>query len=237
MSSNYADIESIFNEYRETNSQEAMTALIQACQGLVCHYAKLYGGGYCFEDLCQSGYEGLLKAIPKFDLERGTKFTTYASHAIIGEIRHYIRKESRYYYPDYLEEYRTKMDEIILQNLEQSDEPISEQELAKKLNLKDESMAPLMRAGLVHLGEIELSGIKTKTMESFTLPIEDKLFISQLKYRLSDIQKDVIEMLFQRDMTQDEVAAELGLTQKQVSRIKLKSLSKMKEEIKATERR
>ena len=178
-----------------------------------------------------------MKAIPKFDSEYGTKFTTYASHAIIGEIRHYVRKESRYYYPDYLDEYRKKMDEIILQSLEESDEPISEKELAGRLNLKEDSIEPLMRAGLVHLGEIELSGIRTKTMESFTLPIEDKLLISQLKYRLSDIQKDVIEMLFQQDMTQEEVAAELGLTQKQVSRIKLKSLSTMKEEIKKTERR
>ncbi len=36
------------------------------------HYAKLYGGGYSFEDLCQSGYEGLLKGIQNFDPAIGT---------------------------------------------------------------------------------------------------------------------------------------------------------------------
>lgn len=66
-------------------------------------------------------------------------------------------------------------------------------------------------------------------MESFTLPVEDKLLLSQLKYYLTDIQKDVIEMLYGEGMTQEEVAKELGLTQKQVSRIKLKSLKKMRD--------
>ena len=68
-------------------------------------------------------------------------------------------------------------------------------------------------------------------MKNFTLPIEDKLLLSQIKYRLTDIQKNVIEMLFQKDKTQEEVALELGLTQKQVSRIKQKSLQKMKESL------
>jgi RNA polymerase sigma factor (sigma-70 family) len=237
LASNYSDIESIFEEYRSADSQEALTKLIQACQGLVFHYARLYGGGYSLEDLCQSGYEGLLKAIPKFDPRRGTKFTTYASHAIIGEIRHCVRKESRYYYPDYLEEYRERMDEIILESLDETEEPISEEELAAKLNLKQDAMGPLMRAGLVHLGGLELSGIKARSMQSFTLPVEDRLLISQLKYRLTDIQKDVIEMLFQEEMTQEEVAKELGLSQRQVSRIKMNSLSKMKAAIEKEERR
>jgi RNA polymerase sigma-B factor len=226
----YTTIESVYGDYHSNPTEASLTSLIQACQGLVFHYAKLYGGGYSFEDLCQSGYEGLLKGIQNYDPDYGTKFVTYASHCVIGEIRHYVRRESRYYYPGYLEGYREKMNEIILDSLDDRDEPISSEELAVKLNLQPDAILPVMSAGLVHLGHVELASIKAKEMESFTLPIEDKLLLSQLKYRLTDIQKDVIEMLFQRGMTQEEVAGELGLTQKQVSRIKQKSLEKMKTE-------
>lgn len=228
----YFDIEQCFNEYKTENSEEILNELIQACQGLVFHYAKLYGGGYSFEDLCQSGYEGLLKGIQNFDSSHGTKFVTYASHCIIGEIRHYVRRESRYYYPGYLEGYREKMDKIIMDSLDYNEEPISTDELAAKLNLQPDAILPVMSAGLVHLGHIEIASIKAKEMESFTLPIEDKLLISRLMYRLTAIQKDIIELLYQKGMTQEEVAKELGLTQKQVSRIKQKSLDKMKNGIK-----
>lgn len=232
MTPQYSEIEAVFLACSDQNSDDSMNSLMQACQGLVFHYAKLYGGGYCFEDLCQSGYEGLLKSIRNFDPEYGTKFVTYASHGIIGEIRHYVRKESHYYYPGYLEDYRDRMDKIIFEHLEEGEEPMSTEELASRLNLKPDSIYPVMSAGLVHLGHLEIASIKTKEMESFALPVEDKLLLSQLKYRLTDIQKDVIEMLFHRGMTQEEVAVELGLTQKQVSRIKLKSLQKMKDGIK-----
>ncbi|PKM84158.1 MAG: RNA polymerase subunit sigma [Firmicutes bacterium HGW-Firmicutes-11] len=232
MANQYQTIESAFVEWRDNPSNAAMDTLIQACQGLVFHYAKLYGGGYSFEDLCQSGYEGLLKGIQNFNSDIGTKFVTYASHCIIGEIRHYVRRESRYYYPGYLESYRERMDKIILDSLDAKEEPISADELAIKLNLQPNAILPVMSAGLVHLGHMELSSIKAKEMESFTLPIEDKLLISKLMYRLTAIQKDVIELLFQKGMTQEEVAKELGLTQKQVSRIKQKSLDKMKNGIK-----
>lgn len=232
MTTRYTEIEAGFHDYIDQKSDASMNSLMQACQGLVFHYAKLYGGGYCFDDLCQSGYEGLLKAIRDYDPTYGTKFVTYASHGIIGEIRHYVRKESRYYYPGYLEDYRDLMNKIILEHLAEGVEPMSSEELASRLNLKPDSIYPVMSAGLVHLGHLEIASIKTKEMESFALPVEDKLLLSQLKYRLTGIQKDVIEMLFQRGMTQEEVAVELELTQKQVSRIKLKSLQKMKDAIK-----
>lgn len=232
MTANLTDIEKHHAEYLECTGDDTLSSLIQACQGLVFHYAKLYGGGYCFEDLCQSGYEGLLKAIQNFDPDHGAKFITYASHAIIGEIRHFVRKESRYYYPEYLDAYRDKMDKAVRRSLQERDEPITVSELAKALNLQEDSVLPVMSAGLVHLGHLEMASIKAKDLESFTLPVEDKLLISRMMYRLTGIQKDVIELLFYKGMTQEEVAQELKLTQKQVSRIKLKSLEKMKDSIK-----
>ncbi|MGI6731040.1 MAG: sigma-70 family RNA polymerase sigma factor [Anaerovoracaceae bacterium] len=232
MDTRTVDMEEVHRQYLANPNDETLNELIEACQGLIIYFARLYGGNYCLEDICQCGYEGLLKGIKNFDPNRSVKFVTYASHAIIGDIRHYVRKERRYYYPPYLENYQKKADQIITTHLEKEKEVISEKELADLLNLHPESVLPVMSAGLVHLGHLDIASIKAKEQESFTLPIEDKLFLSQLKYHLTDIQKDVIEMLYNDGMTQEEVAKELGLTQKQVSRIKLKSLEKMKGKIK-----
>jgi RNA polymerase sigma-B factor len=223
-------IEKIHQAYIENPNDENMELLTEACRGLILYYAKLYGGGHCFEDLCQSGYEGLLKAVHNFDEKLGVKFSTYSSHMIIGEIRHYVRKERKYYYPGYLKSYQNKLNDIVETSLADGDELIPEEELASMLNLRRESILPVMSAGLVHLGELEITRIKTKEPESFMLPVEDRLLLSQMMYHLTDIQKDVIVMLFHKGMTQAEVAKKLGLTQKQVSRIKLKSLQKMRKD-------
>ncbi len=225
----HTKIDIIHQAYLQSPDEENMTLLTEACQGLIRYYARLYGGGYCFEDLCQSGYEGLLKAVYNYDEKMGVKFSTYSSHLIIGEIRHFVRRERKYYYPPFLENYQRKLDDIVESKLEDNDNELPpEEELASMLNLQTASIFPVMRAGLVRLGDLEISNIKAKEQESFTLPIEDRLLLSQMMYRLTDIQKDVIVMLFHEGMTQEEVARKLGLTQKQVSRIKLKSLNKMR---------
>lgn len=162
MNTNYNDIndiEKIHRKYLSDPSDENLSQLVEACQGLIYHYAKLYGGGYCFEDICQSAYEGLLKAIQNFDPSKAVKFVTYASHMIIGEIRHFVRRERKYYYPPYLKTYQKKVDDIIASNLEDENTIVSHEDLAEMLNLHPESIPSVMGAGLVHLGHLELSSI------------------------------------------------------------------------------
>jgi len=215
--------------YLKSPSDEALKEIIVASEGLIYHFARFYGGGFCLDDLFQAGCEGIIKALKTYDQDRGIRFVTHASHGIMGEIRHYVRKERRYYYPAYLDNYLEKAHEYMEDELDHHDAMLSDEQLADKLNLSAQSLSPIMAAGLVHLNHLDLSQIKAKSYEHFSLPIEDKLFITQLLYKLTEIQKDVIEMVFYRDMTQEEVAKELGITQKQVSRIKEKSLLKMKE--------
>jgi RNA polymerase sigma-B factor len=222
--------------YQLMQSEENLLDIISASEGLIYHFARLYGGGSSLDDLYQVGCEGLLKSLNTYDADRGTKFVTYASHNIIGEIRHFVRKERHYYYPGYLEKYQEKAYDYISEQLDQDDTLISSEQLADRLNLKPESVPQVMAAGLVHLNHLELSQIKAKAYETFTLPVEDKLLISQLLYRLSDIQKDVIEMLYYRGMTQQETAEELGMSQRQVSRINEKSLKQMHKEMKLSKR-
>lgn len=214
--------------YIANPSEDAQRAILLASEGLIYHFARFYGGGFCIEDLFQAGCEGVIKALRSYDPTRGVRFVTHASHGIMGEIRHYVRKERRYYYPAYLDNYQEKAYNYMENELENTEDLLSNDQIADRLNLAEKSMLPVMAAGLVHLNHIDLSQIKSKNYENFSLPVEDKLFITQLLYKLTEIQKDVIEMLFYKEMTQEEVARQLGITQKQVSRLKEKSLLKMR---------
>lgn len=233
MKSNQSDLmQEKVETYLKNPSDEALKEILVASEGLIYHFARLYGGGFCIDDLFQAGCEGIIKALKSYDQGRGIRFVTHASHCIMGEIRHYVRKERRYYYPAYLDNYLEKAYNYIEEGFNENEELLSDEQIAEKLNLSANSLLPVMSAGLVHLNHLDLSKIKAKSYEDFSLPIEDKLFITQLLYKLTEIQKDVIEMVFYKDMTQEEVAKELGITQKQVSRIKEKSLLKMREIIK-----
>lgn len=71
----------------------------EAGKAFVLHFVALYRHRGMGNDLLQSGYEGLLKAFKNYSHDKGTSFTTYAGHCILGEIRHFIRREARYYRP------------------------------------------------------------------------------------------------------------------------------------------
>ena len=80
---------------------------------------------------------------------------------------------------------------------------------------------------MVKIDELDISGIQSAKYETFSLPIEDKITLSQLFSHLDKTQAQVIEMTYYHGMTQKEIADKLGISQRQVSRIKEKSIQKM----------
>ena len=98
-----------------------------------------------FDDLFQEGCLGLLKALQKFDPERGTAFSTYAAFFILGEIRSYLRKNghltkvSRSYYEHYIQLLKTQ------NNMEQELKRAPRlEELAERMGLVKEEIVWLM---------------------------------------------------------------------------------------------
>lgn len=214
-----------------------MAAIMKIAEGMIHYFAVLYGGGYSIDDLKQAGFEGLLKAINAYDASYGTSFSTYAAHHIMGEIRHLVRKEKRFYYPNCLQPLKVKADQIITEKINAGEQPPSLEELAEELNVKPEALGPLMAAGRVKMEELDITSIRTDRYENFSLPIEDKLVLSQLFARLDNTQAKVIEMIFYHGMTQKEIADKLNISQRQVSRIKEKSIKKMQYNLKDKDER
>ena len=216
--------------YKNSPSPENKEALVNEAKGLVYHFVKIYGGGTRTDDLIQTGMVGLLKAINKFDPDKGVKFATYASECIIGEIRHFVRKESSYYTPGCIVGLQNKVNGIIDDCLKKYGTMPCASEIAEQLGVREESVTEIMNAGLVDFSQIETENIKTVRHSTFQLPIEDKLLLEQAFNKLNELQKQVIYLLFYLDLTQIEVASLLGISQRQVSRIKNKCIKLMREE-------
>lgn len=225
------DINIAYRIYTQSGNRDDFEVLLETGRKLVAHFARLYTGG-TGEDVLQAGMEGLIKAASRYDVERGTSFVTYAAHCVMGEIRHFVRRESSYYRPGTIKDLQFKVDRYVEMVLKESGKVPEVAEVAAALKVKEEGVLQAMRAGLISLDEIDISKIRADRYESFKLPIEDRLVLEQALRKLSSLQKRVIYYLFYRDMTQTEAAEKLGISQRKVSRILRKSLREMGKDLK-----
>ncbi len=221
------DINTAAQEYFTHKTEENCSNVIRAAEPLVVHFSRLYGGNCCFDDLYQTGMEGLLKALSGYKPSLGTAFSTWASECIISAIRHYVRKEAAHARPGCIIELQAKVDRLIEYQLKEDGELPTAKSIAQRLGVTESSVLEVMRAGLVSIEDIDVNNIRTLQYASFHLPIEDRIVVAQAVSKLSVLQQRVIHALFYKEMTQEQVAAQLGINQKRVSRIKLSSLHEM----------
>lgn len=217
---------------RENPSEEKLQALMEAATALVYHYAGFFcrRRGYRsneWDDLVQVGFEGVLKSLKRFDPQRGVLFGTYASHFIMGEMRREIRRQKTYDRPAWMAELQGKILQVSEDILKETGEAPTLEQIAEAVNVEEEGVLQAMQAGRIPMEELDLSSIRSKRHENFQLPIEDKIMVRQALARLSELQRKAIYLLFYRDMTQQQVADQMGLSQRKVSRLKRLGLDKM----------
>lgn len=222
-------------KYRETGDKKVLEELLEVFDDLIYYWAsKFTSYGEPLEDLVQIGYLGFLKAVENYDPEKGD-LSTYISHYVLGEIRHHLRdKIDKIKIPRSVKGLINKMDSFIKEVWEKENRSPSCEEIARHLNITVESVEELfkikeamMTVSLEDL-EIEMDRIRAEKLESFKLPIEDKIALEQALAKLPDVQKKVIEYIFYQDLTQTEVAKILKISQAQVSRILRSALENLK---------
>lgn len=224
------ELEERYLRYRQSRSEEDLAEVAVAARRLVSHFVRIYTGGNS-DDALQAGMEGLLKAVRRYDPEIGAAFSTYAAHCVMGEIRHFVRKEAAYYRPGCIRELQFRVDQYVEQVLKEREALPAIEEIAAALNVRKEGVLQAMRSGLVALDEVDLSKIRAERYEAFKLPIEDRISLQQAFKRLSELQRKVVYYLFYRDLTQVQAAEKLGISQRQVSRVLHKSLKEMEKEL------
>lgn len=228
----------------DAKSQKITDNQIKEYQPLVKNISyKFKNSGESLEDLEQVGYIGLMNAFNLYNQERGVKFETYATWLISGEIRHYIRdKHQVIKIPGWMLKLNKKIDEFIFSYKKENNKFPSLFEISEKFNLTEEGIKEIMKAReavqIISLdqeqrkyssdGYLKIEKIKSKNYETFKLPIEDIIALKASLSRLKKLQQKVIYYIFEKDLTQTKIAQKLGISQKQVSRIKESALKELK---------
>ena len=225
----------------EETSMLALEAIIEENMGLVRSIAlRFRDRGTDYEDLVQIGIIGMMKAVRSFDPGREVVFSTYAVPLIMGEIKRHLRddgpvKVSRVYKKLSAELGRAR-NKILTD--EGRDPSISELAQICGISVEDAAVALETVNPIASLsetfGEDEKLTLESQ-LASTDREIErlnDKIALSQAISRLPRDWQKIITLRYYRNLTQQQVANILGLSQVKVSREEKKILAVLREELK-----
>ena len=215
---------------------ESEKELVNQNMGLVRSIAvRFLYSGTDYEDLCQIGSLGLVKAIRNFDFSKGVMFSTYAVPVIIGEIRKFLRddgpvKVSRGMREQYIKIQRAE--ETLSKRLERSP---TVKEIAAYTDMSPEDVITAIDAGGRPLSLDEpVDDMNERTMGDMITGEESVSDIERLALkdgisRLEAIDRRIITLRYFSSKTQTETAQLLNMTQVQISRREKKILEKLRE--------
>lgn len=222
--------------------EDARSKLVTQNMGLVHSVVRRFlNRGHEAEDLFQIGCIGLIRAAERFDAGFGVQFSTYAVPMIIGEIKRFIRddgiiKVSRSLKDTAVRAMRVKESMIRATGREPSVAEIADEmgmssaELAAALEaqVKPESLYMTADDGNSESRQL-IDRIESRTDEVGDML--NRLLVQQTVEELDDRDKTIVYLRYFRQKTQAQVAAKLGISQVQVSRLEKKILLKMREKI------
>lgn len=235
----------LFRRYKEDGDMEAREQLVMSHLNLVRFLAnKFKNRGEPLDDLVQVGYLGLLKAIDRFDPDRGLEFTTYATPTILGEIkRHFRDKGWSVRIPRRLQELSAKVNQATDILTTQFQRSPTIQEIADYLDASVDEVLEAMESSSAY-SSVPLEG--TGSSENDDAPsvidrygsednelafTDDRLVIEEALKGFSPREREVVELRFLKGMTQIEIAEQLGISQVQVSRLLRRTLKKIQDKI------
>src|SRR3954451_13719570 len=225
----------------EATRDLAREALVHLHLPLVEHCARRFRNrGEPFEDLVQVGTIGLLKSIDRFDVDRGVEFSTYATPTIIGEIKRYFRDKGwAIRVPRRLQELRMQIGSAtaeLTQSLGRSPTP---RELAERIGVTVEDILEGIESSNAYstlsldAGDdsedgaatmLDAIGIDDAGLEH----VEIRESIKPLLDRLEPREKKILLLRFFKNMTQSQIAQEIGVSQMHVSRLLNRTLEPLR---------
>ena len=205
------------------SSNESQADLVRQNLGLVHACANRFRSrGAEYDDLFQAGCVGLVKAAKNFDESRGFAFSTYAVPVILGEIKRIFRDGGTVKVGHTLKE-KARAALHLKQTLENElQREVTVSELAEKLGTDVHEAAQLLT---VSMPVISLTTDDENESRQFDIPVDapdealtDRISLHTVLASLEDRDRKLIELRYFAGLTQTKTAAQLGMTQVQVSR-------------------
>ncbi len=235
----------LLRRYHEDGDLQAREKLIEQYMSLVRSLARRYSyRGEQLEDLVQIGAIGLIKAIDRFDLERGVELTTYATPNIIGEIkRHFRDKGWSVRVPRGLQELNVQLSRLVEQLTVQLARSPTIPELAKAAGVEEEEVLEALESGRAYTSlslsvgggggdEDDLDPLESLGTEEHQYEVsEDRAVLAPGFKALDERERKILQLRFFEGLTQSQIAQQVGISQMHVSRLIRRSLEKIRETI------
>ncbi|MEX1126420.1 MAG: SigB/SigF/SigG family RNA polymerase sigma factor [Acidimicrobiia bacterium] len=229
--------------FANRDQTEAKRELVETFDGLAQRLARRFGGrGVALDDLVQVARYGLLKAIERFDPERGIQFSTFAGRTIIGEIKHYFRDQAwSVRVPRSLQNLWLEVSRAVDELTHSQGRSPTISEIAQQLDVSEEQVLEALDAGAAYTA----SSLDRTIGEEGDATVVDQIggvdpgyeaaavrgAMSAELRALPERERTVLYLRFFDGKTQAEIAEEVGVSQVHVSRILSRTLDQLREAI------
>jgi RNA polymerase sigma-B factor len=238
----------LFARYHGRHDLKARDELVERFLPLATALAQRYRrGGEPLEDLVQVASVGLLKAIDRFDPERGTAFSSFAVPTIVGELKRYFRDKGwAVKVPRDLQELAQRVDRTTDRLMDELGRAPTVSEIADKLGITLEQVLEAREAAAAHradsldrsCGDDEDSRRVADTLgvtEPGYLQAEQSATLEAMMSVLSDREREILRLRFAEDLTQSEIGRRVGVSQMHISRLLREAVTRLRETAQASE--
>jgi RNA polymerase sigma-B factor len=230
----------LFRRYRRDREPAVRNALVERYMPLARHLARRYPSGGEREDVTQVASLALVKAVDRFDPDRGSAFTSFATPTILGEIKRYFRDYGwSVRVPRELQDLSLRIERVggeLTGRLGRAPTPA---ELAERLDVEVEQVLEALSSDTAHRpvaldrpardGDDEPQRPLAAVEEHGFATVEDAVAVDSLLDHLPDRERLVVKLRFREDLLQREIADLLGVSQMQVSRMLSRSIATLQQ--------
>jgi RNA polymerase sigma-B factor len=233
-----------FVEYRRTGDRRLRDELVEDHVPLAQFLARRFAHrGEPHEDLVQVALLGLLKAVDRFEPDRGLQFSTFATPTIVGEIkRHFRDKGWAMRVPRRVQELHLQLARVVGSLSQELGRSPTVAEIAAHVGGSEEEVLEAMEAGgMYRLTSLDSpaatsdEGADLASMLGEEDPdfdrVEHQVELSELLAALPEREQSIVYLRFFKGLTQSEIAAQVGISQMHVSRLLARSLELLREHV------